>query len=88
MEAVTRKYTPPYSDVIRAKIVPLAAQGLENKKIGERLDVPRQMVSKWRKRFFEKRLAGLEECSRRGWPLSEAPSLIKSPMKPPSCRTP
>ncbi len=73
LEAITRKYTSPYRDVIRAKIVLLAAQGLENKQIGERLDVPRQIVSKWRKRFFEKRLAGLEERSRRGRPPAFSP---------------
>ena len=28
LEAITRKYTSPYRDVIRAKIVLLAAQGL------------------------------------------------------------
>ena len=73
LEAITRRYTSPYRDVIRAKIVLLAAQGLENKQIGERLDVPRQIVSKWRKRFFEKRLAGLEERSRRGRPPAFSP---------------
>jgi len=68
LESITRKYTSPYCDVIRAKVVLLAAEGLDNKAIGERLDLPRQIVSKWRKRFFEKRLAGLEERSRRGRP--------------------
>ncbi len=49
---------------MRAKIVLLAAEGLENKAIGERLDLPRPVVSKWRKRFFRERLAGLEDRSR------------------------
>ena len=66
LEAATRKYTSPYRDVIRAKIVLLAAQGMENKQIAQRLDVPRQIVSKWRKRFFEQRLCGLQERPRRG----------------------
>jgi transposase len=68
LETVTRKYTAPYCDIIRAKVVLLAAKGLENKQIAERLDLPRQIVAKWRKRFFEERLAGLEERSRRGRP--------------------
>lgn len=68
MEAITRKYTSPYRDVMRAKVVLLAAQGLSNKEIGKRLDLPRQIVSKWRKRFFDQRLAGLQEQSRRGRP--------------------
>ena len=61
-------------DVMRAKIALLAAEGLQNKQIGERLDLPRQIVSKWRKRFFEERLAGLEERSRRGRPRTFSPS--------------
>lgn len=68
LEAITRKYTSLYRDVMRAKVVLLAAQGLSNKEIGKRLDLPRQIVSKWRKRFFDQRLAGLQERSRRGRP--------------------
>ncbi len=68
LEAITRKYTSPYCDVMRAKVVLLATQGMSNKEIGERLDLPRQIVSKWRKRFFDQRLAGLQERSRRGRP--------------------
>ena len=66
LEDRSRRYTSPYRDVIRAKIVLMAAQGLENKTIASRLDLPFQIVSKWRKRFFEERLAGLEERSRSG----------------------
>lgn len=61
-----RAYTSSYCDVVRAKVVLLAAEGLENKQIGDRLDLPRQVVSKWRKRFFEERLAGLQDQPRRG----------------------
>ena len=68
LEAISRKYTSPYRDVMRAKVILLAAQGLSNKEIGKRLDLPRQIVSKWRKRFFDQRLAGLQEQSRRGRP--------------------
>lgn len=68
LEAISRKYTSPYSEVIRAKVILLAAQGLQNKEIGERLDVGRQIVSKWRKRFYEERLPGLRERPRRGRP--------------------
>ena len=37
-----------------------------NDVIAARLDTPRQIVSKWRHRFFEERLAGLEEEPRGG----------------------
>jgi transposase len=68
LEQAARKYTSPYRDVIRARIVLYAARGLSNDQIAARLDTPRQVVSKWRKRFFKQRLAGLEELPRRGRP--------------------
>jgi len=66
LEARARKYTSPYRDVIRAKLVLLAAEGLSNDVIAARLDTPRQIISKWRKRFFDQRLLGLEEEPRGG----------------------
>lgn len=73
LQAVAKKYTSPYCDVVRAKVILLAAEGLSNKQIGERLELPRQIVSKWRKRFFEQRLAGLQERPRRGRPAVFSP---------------
>jgi transposase len=68
LEATARRYTASYRDVTRAKIILFAAAGLENEQIAARLDTPRQVVSKWRKRFFENGLAGLEEIPRQGRP--------------------
>ena len=68
LEANARAYTSPYCDVIRAKIVLMAAEGLRNDEIAARLDTPRQIVSKWRKRFYEQRLAGLADLPRGGRP--------------------
>ena len=73
LEGIARRYTSPYCDVMRAKVVLLAADGLSNKDIGSRLDLPRQIVSKWRKRFFEERLAGLQGRPRRGRPRLFSP---------------
>ena len=73
LEEVARRYTSPYCDVLRAKIALYAAQGLGNDTIALRLDTPRQIVSKWRKRFCEERLAGLEERPRRGRPARFSP---------------
>jgi len=69
LERTVRKYTSPHRDVIRAKIALLAAQGLSNDLIASRLDTPRQIVSKWRKGFLEKRLQGLMENPRKGRPV-------------------
>lgn len=68
LESIGRKYTSPYCDVMRAKVVLLAAEGVDNQEIGERLGLPRQIVSKWRKRFFGQRLEGLESRPRSGRP--------------------
>jgi transposase len=73
LESLARAYTSPYRDVIRAKIILYAAQGLDNDTIATRLDTPRQIVSKWRKRFFEARLLGLEEQPRAGRPARFSP---------------
>lgn len=68
LEARARRYTLPYREVVRAKIVLMAAAGLDNDEIAARLDTRREIVSKWRKRFFEHGLAGLEERPRGGRP--------------------
>lgn len=67
------KYTLPYYQVVRAKMILLAAQGWRNDQIAARLDVRREVVSQWRKRFFDQRLAGLEECPRPGRPRGFPP---------------
>ena len=68
LESAARQYTSPYCDVVRAKIVLLAAEGLGNDVIAGRLDLPRQIVSKWRKRFCLWRLPGLAAEPRGGRP--------------------
>jgi len=75
LEKIARKYTSPYyREVIRAKIVLLAARGLPNDIIATRLDTPRQIISTWRKRFFEYRLQGLLELPRKGRSATFSPS--------------
>jgi transposase len=59
--------------VIRAKMILLAAEGLPNDQIAARLDARREVVSMWRKRFFEDRMVGLEERSRPGRPRTFSP---------------
>lgn len=62
----------------RAKIVLMAAARRENKTISELLGVDPRQVSRWRRRFVEKRLAGMKrtlrgvaerQASEFGWPL-------------------
>ena len=44
----------------RASIVLLAAEGLENKQIGQRLNITRQTAGRWRDRYAAHGLAGIE----------------------------
>jgi len=66
--ARARRYTLPYYQVQRAKMILLAAEGVENDEIARRLETRREVVWQWRKRFYEKGLAGLEERPRPGRP--------------------
>lgn len=68
LESIAAKYTLPYYQVQRAKMILLAAEGLSNDAVASRLDTRREVVSMWRKRFHEDRMAGLEERPRAGRP--------------------
>jgi hypothetical protein len=61
-------YTLPHKVVVRAKIVLYAAEGQSNVEIARRLETAARVVGRWRKRFFERRLAGLEDLERAGRP--------------------
>jgi transposase-like protein len=74
LESLARKYTAPYQIVVRAKIVLLANQGYSNCEIAARLDTSRQIVSKWRQRYFEERANGLTDQERSGRPPTFSPS--------------
>src|SRR6266446_9383595 len=78
LETRAAKYTLPYFQVTRARMILHAAEGLSNDQIASRLDTRREVVSMWRKRFFEERLAGLEERSRPGRPRVFPPRTRRS----------
>ena len=72
------KYTLPHYQVIRAKMILLAADGLRNDQIANGLHTHREIVSLWRKRFFEERLQGLEDQARPGRPRTFSPGTGRS----------
>ncbi len=74
LEAVARKQTAERRQVLRAQIVLGAADGEENATIAPRLGVALNTVIKWRKRFVEEGMAGLEDRKRSGRPRSFSPS--------------
>ena len=61
-------YTLPHKVVQRAKMILYAADGQSNAEIARRLETAAEVVGRWRKRFFEQRLAGLEDSERAGRP--------------------
>ena len=71
--ALSRQYTAPYYQVIRAKIILFASEGLGNDQISERLDIPRKSVVKWRQRFHHERLDGLADQPCPGRPADFSP---------------
>lgn len=73
LERRTRKYTLPFREVARAKAILLAADGLPNTAIAQRVLLSRKIVSRWRKRFFEEGLEGLKERPRSGRPPRFSP---------------
>ena len=69
-------YTLPYKRVQRARLVLYAAEGLTNVEIGERLDTNPKVVGRWRRRFYEEGLDGLEDRARSGRPRRFPPEEV------------
>jgi transposase len=68
LEAWTRRRTSAQALAQRSRIVLLAAEGLKNTEIAERVGVSRRMAATWRSRFAEHRLDGLTDEPRPGRP--------------------
>ena len=66
LEAMLRSSTAPVRDVLRSRIVLLAAEGKSNQEIAAHLGIHRHSVALWRQRFAQQGLQGLEEKPRRG----------------------
>lgn len=66
LEHWSRGRSTPARLVLRAKIVLKAAEGLPNNLIAEQLGIDRVLVGRWRKRFAEKGLSGIEKDAPRG----------------------
>jgi len=68
LEAWTRRRTSAQALAVRSRIVLLAADGLKNTEIAERLGISRATAAIWRARFVEHRLDGLLDEPRPGRP--------------------
>jgi len=61
LERWSRGRSTPARQVLRARIVLAAAQGRENQQIAVELGTDRLLVGRWRRRFAQKRIAGIEK---------------------------
>jgi putative transposase len=68
--AISQSRSLPHGLVTRARLVLLAAEGLSNSSIAEKLNLSQQSVCLWRKRFLQLGLQGLHEELRSGRPRS------------------
>ena len=68
LERVAALQKAPHQDVQRAKLVLYAAAGHSNVEIARRLDMSAKNVGRWRRRFNDERLGGLEDRARSGRP--------------------
>jgi transposase len=68
LEAWTRRPSSAQALALRARIVLLAADGLKNTEIAQRLAIRHASVTKWRNRFAAHRLDGLTDEPRPGQP--------------------
>jgi len=70
LENMSNSRSLPYAMVRRAKIILLAAEGLNNKTISEEVALSGRMVGIWRQRFLAQGLMGLYDESKSGAPRS------------------
>ena len=68
MESLGGSRTLPHGHVRRARIVLMAADGLSNGAIAQKVGLSPQSVSKWRNRFLQQGLMGLYDERRPGRP--------------------
>jgi transposase len=77
LESWTRRRMSAQALAQRSRIVLLAAEGLRNTEIAQRLGVGRAMVTKWRSRFASARLDGLVDEPRPGQPRTVSDAQVE-----------
>ena len=76
LESFSNSRSLPHSLVVRARVVLLAADGLQNIEIAERVGLSRINVGKWRRRYAAEGLPGIYDKLRPGRPRTIADERI------------
>jgi transposase len=78
------------ADVLRARIVLLAAKGWPNDEIAQELNTNKMTVCKWRRRFAQNGIAGLQDGTRSGRPgsltVEQLNRILSEVTRPPKSR--
>lgn len=78
LEALTRASSASQAEVLRARIILLAALNRTNEEIADALQTTEQTVCKWRRRFARHGLAGLQDAARAGRPARVTDSALNT----------
>jgi len=87
LESLSRRATAPFRLVVRARTVLLAADGVANCAITERLDICEDTARKWRRRYCEQGIEGLADAPRPGRPRV-FPAAVVAGVKALACEMP
>ena len=87
LESLSRRATAPFRLVVRARTVLLAADGVANCAITERLDICEDTARKWRRRYCEQGTGGLADAPRPGRPRV-FPAAVVAGVKALACEMP
>lgn len=68
LKSLTMRRKTAQALALRARIVLTCAEGGQNTEVAAQLGLDRQTVRKWRRRFVERRVAGLHDEPRSGAP--------------------
>lgn len=78
LETVAHSRALPHGFVVRAQIILLAADGLTNAAIAQKLGLSQQSVCTWRKRYLERGLQGLHDELKPGRPRTVSDEKVAS----------
>ena len=78
LKAIANSRSLPHSLVVRARVVLMAADGMSNTAIAEKLDLSQQSVCLWRKRYLEHGIQGLHDELKPGRPRTISDERVAS----------